>query len=74
MPWQAQPRTRTVGTDLGLGADDDGVELAQRSAQLIRLIELLDNFVTCLAQLRHSGLVHSIGNENSHDTISLFLM
>jgi len=61
-----------VGTDLGLGADDDGVELAQRSAQLIRLIELLDNFVTCFAQLRHSGLVHSIGNENAHDKLSLF--
>ena len=45
---------------------------AQRSAQLIRLIELLDNFVTCFAQLRHSGLVHSIGNENAHDKLSLF--
>ena len=48
--------------------------VGQRSAQLIRLIKLLNDFVTCLAQLRHSGLVHSIGNENSHDTISLFLM
>ena len=63
-----------VCAHLGLGADDDRVKFLQRSAQLIRLIKLLNDFVTCLAQLRHSGLVHSIGNKNSHDTISLFLM
>ena len=63
-----------VCAHLGLGADDDRIEFAKGSAQLIRLIKLLNDFVTCFAQLRHSGLVHSIGNENSHDMISLFLM
>ena len=60
-----------VGADLGLGADDDCVKLTQGSAQLIRLIELLDDLVACLAQLRHGGLVHSISYENTHDKISL---
>ena len=60
-----------VGADLGLGADDDCVKLTQGRAQLIRLIELLDDLVACLAQLRHGGLVHSISYENTHDKISL---
>ena len=62
-----------VRADLGLGADDDCVKLTQGCAQLIRLIELLDDLVACLAQLRHCGLVHSISYENTHDKISLYL-
>ena len=60
-----------VGADLGLGADDDRVELAQGCAQLIGLIELLNDLVPQLAQLRHCLLVHTISYENTHDKISL---
>ena len=42
-----------VRADLGLRADDDRVKLAQRRAQLIRLIELLDDLMPQLAELRH---------------------
>ena len=34
-----------VRADLGLGADDDRVKLAQGRAQLIRLVELLDDLM-----------------------------
>ena len=61
-----------VRADLGLRADDDRVKLAQRRAQLIRLVELLDDLMPQLAELRHGLLVHSIGNENTHTIISLF--
>ena len=53
-----------VRADLGLRADDDRVKLAQRRAQLIRLVELLDDLMPQLAELCHGLLVHSIGNEN----------
>ena len=62
-----------VRADLGLGADDDCVKLTQGRAQLFRGIELLDDLVACLTQLRHCGLVHSISYENTHDKISLYL-
>jgi hypothetical protein len=55
-----------VGADLGLGADDDDVEVAQGLAQLIRLIELLDDLVSGGAQRLHCGLVHTVGNQNTH--------
>ena len=62
-----------VRADLGLGADDDCVKLTQGRAQLFGSIELLDDLVACLTQLRHCGLVHSISYENTHDKISLYL-
>ena len=62
-----------IGADLGLGADDDCVKLTQGCAQFFGRIELLDDLVACLAQLRHGGLVHSISYENTHDKISLYL-
>ena len=62
-----------VRANLGLGADDDCVKLTQGRAQLFGSIELLDDLVACLAQLRHGGLVHSISYENTHDKISLYL-
>ena len=61
-----------VRADLGLRADDDRVKLAQRRAQLIRLVELLDDLMPQLAELCHGLLVHSIGNENTHTIISLY--
>ena len=60
-----------VGAHLRLGADDGNVEIAQSLAQLIRLVELLHHLVTQLAQLRHSGLVHTVSNQNTHDTSPL---
>ena len=62
-----------VRANLGLGANDDCVKLTQGCAQFFRSIELLDDLVACLAQLRHCGLVHSISYENTHDKISLYL-
>ena len=56
-----------VGADLGLGADDHGVEILQGGAQLIGLIELLDHLVAHFTQLRHSGLIHTVGNQNTHN-------
>ncbi len=55
------------GADLGLGADDDNVEIAQRLAELGRLIELLYDLVALSLQLRHRGLIHPVGNKNTHD-------
>ena len=55
-----------VGADLGLGADDDCIEIAQRGAELIRFIELLYDLVTHFTQLRHGGLIHTVGNKNTH--------
>ena len=52
--------------DLGLGADHGHVEIPQSSAQLIGLIELLHHLVALLPQLRHSGLVHTVSNQNTH--------
>lgn len=34
-------------------------------AQLIGLIELLDDFISILAQLFHCASIHPIGNQNS---------
>ena len=56
-----------VGADLGLGADDHSVEILQGGAQLIGLIELLDHLVAHFTQLRHSGLIHTVGNQNTHN-------
>ena len=55
-----------VGADLGLGADDDAVEIAQGLAQLVGLIELRNDLVALLLQLGHGLLVHTVGNEYSH--------
>ena len=52
--------------DLGLGTDHGHVEIPQSSAQLIGLIELLHHLVALLPQLRHSGLVHTVSNQNTH--------
>ena len=55
-----------VGADLGLGTDHHHVEITQRLAQLIGLIELLHDLVTHLTQLRHRGLIHTVSNQNTH--------
>ena len=60
-----------VGANLGLGADDHGIEITQGLAQLIRLVELLHHLVAHVAQLRHRGLVHTVSNQNTHDTSPL---
>ena len=51
--------------DLGGGADDDGVKITQSGAQLIGLIELLNDLVTVLAQLCHCAGFHTVSNQNS---------
>ena len=56
-----------VGADLGLGADHHGVKILQGGAQLVGLIELLDDLVTHLAELSHGGLIHTVGNQNTHN-------
>ena len=61
-----------VGADLGLGADDGHIEITQGLAQLIRLVKLLHHLVTQLTQLRHCGLIHTVSNQNTHDTSPLF--
>ena len=33
---------------------------------------LLNDLMACFTQLRHGLLVHTVGNENTHDKISLF--
>ena len=53
--------------DLGLGADDHGVEVPQGSAQLFGSIELLHDLMTLLTQSGQSGLIHSVGNKNTHN-------
>ena len=61
-----------VGADLGLGADDHGVEILQSGAQLIGLIELLHYLVTHLTELSHSGFIHTVGNQNTHNSNLLY--
>ena len=66
-----------VGANLGLGTDDDGVEILQGGAQLIGLIELLNDLVTHLTELRHGGLIHAVGNQYTHSfdlLIEIFLL
>ena len=55
-----------VCADLRLRADDDCVEVPQSFAQLIGLIELLNDLMALLTQLRHCGLVHTVSNKNTH--------
>ena len=55
-----------VCADLRLRADDDCVEVPQSLAQLIGLIELLNDLMALLTQLRHCGLVHTVSNKNTH--------
>ena len=59
------------GADLGLGADDDHVEVTQGLAQLGGLVELLDDLVTLSLQLGHRGLIHTVSNKNTHDNFLL---
>ena len=61
-----------VGADLGLGADHRHVEVPQRLAQLIGLIELLHHLMAHLTQLRHCGLVHTVSNQNTHGNFLLY--
>ena len=61
-----------VGADLGLGADDHSVKILQSGAQLIGLIELLHYLVTHLTELRHSGFIHTVGNQNTHNSNLLY--
>ena len=62
----ADGRVNVLLADLGLGADHSHVEIPQSRAQLIGLIELLHHLVALLPQLRHSGLVHTVSNQNTH--------
>ncbi len=62
-----------VGAELGLGADDGGVKVAQGGLpSSIRLVELLHELVAQRAQLRDGGLVHTVGNKNTHNVIFSF--
>ena len=61
-----------LSADLGLGADHRHIEVPQGLAQLLGLIELLNDLVTHFAQLRHGALVHTVGNQNTHDNFSFF--
>ena len=58
-------RINVLLADLGLGADHGHIKPAQGLAQLIGLIELLDDFISILAQLFHCASIHPIGNQNS---------
>ena len=57
--------------NLGLGADDDHVEAAQCLAELFALVELLNDLVTLSLQLGHRGLIHTVGNKNTHSNFLL---
>ena len=61
--------------DLGGGTDDDGVEVLQRGAQLVGLIELLHDLESVLAELLHSAGVHAVSDQytNSHNRCSPFV-
>ena len=59
-------RINVLLADLGLGADHGHVKPAQGLAQLIGLIELLHYLMALLPQLRHSGLIHTVSNQNTH--------
>ena len=59
-------RINVLLADLGLGADHGHVKPAQGLAQLIGLIELLHYLMAMLPQLRHSGLIHTVSNQNTH--------
>ena len=59
-------RINVLLADLGLGADHGHVKPAQGLAQLIGLIELLHYLMAMLPQLRHSSLIHTVSNQNTH--------
>ena len=63
-----------IGANLGLGADHDGVEVLQRGAQLIGLVELLHDLMAHFPQGGHGLLVHTVGNQNTHDKSLLFII
>ena len=52
--------------DLGGTADNDHVKLTECCAQLIGLIELLNDFKTVCPQLSHGRSVHTVSNKNTH--------
>ena len=53
--------------ELGLGADDGYVEVAQSLAELFGLIKLLNDLMTHGANLLDRALIHTVSNENTHD-------
>ena len=55
-----------LGAQLGLGANDGDVEVAQGLAQLVGLVELLNELVTHRANLLDRALIHTVGNKNTH--------
>ena len=56
-----------VSADFCLGTNDDSVKFLQRSTQLIRFVELFDDFVAGSCQGRHGGFIHTICNKNTHN-------
>ena len=52
--------------DLGFGTDDTGIELPQGLAQLFGGVELLNDLMAFAAEQLHGGLIHAVGNENTH--------
>ena len=60
--------------NLGLGANDDHVEVAQRLAELFALVELLNDLMALSLQLGHGGLIHTVGNKNTHNEILLKIL
>ncbi len=57
--------------NLGLGADDDHIEVTQCLAELFALVELLNDLVALSLQLGHRGLIHTVGNKNTHSNFLL---
>ena len=55
-----------LGAQLGLGANDGDIKVAQGLAQLVGLVELLNELVTHRANLLDRALIHTVGNKNTH--------
>ena len=60
-----------LGAQLGLGANDGDIEVAQGLAKLVGLVELLNELVTHRANLLDRALIHTVGNKNTHNEILL---
>ena len=54
------------GAQLGLGANDGDIKVAQSLTKLVGLVELLNEFVTHRANLLDRALIHTVGNKNTH--------
>ena len=60
-----------LGAQLGLGANDGDIKVAQGLTKLVGLVELLNELVTHRANLLDRALIHTVGNKNTHNEILL---